>query len=48
MIENLDAIRQHGVRRFVMTEREHWTCRFCGGTIDVHHGRCSLCGKERK
>jgi hypothetical protein len=48
MIENLVEIQKIGIRAFVKTERERWTCRACGGTIDVHHGRCSSCGKERE
>jgi hypothetical protein len=48
MIENLEAIEKNGIREFVKTERERWTCKACGGTIDVHHGRCSVCCKERK
>ena len=48
MLENLDAIRQNGIRAFVRAEQERWTCRACSGTIDVHHGRCSKCGKERE
>lgn len=48
MIGNLRAIREQGIRTFVRTERERWTCRSCGGVIDVHHGRCSACGKERE
>lgn len=48
MLENLEAIRKNGIREFVKTERERWTCTTCGGTIDVHHRRCSACGKERK
>jgi hypothetical protein len=47
MIDNLESIREHGVRHFVKTERERWTCTACGGTIDVHHGRCSVCGKKQ-
>ena len=48
MIGNLEAIREHGIRYFVRTERERWTCTACGGTIDVHHGRCASCGRERE
>jgi len=48
MIENLGAIREQGIRAFVRTERERWTCTACGGAIDVHHGRCSACRKERE
>jgi hypothetical protein len=47
MIANLGAIREHGIRAFVGTERDRWTCQSCGGTIDVHHGKCADCGKER-
>jgi hypothetical protein len=48
MLANLEAIRQNGIREFVRTERERWTCTTCGGIIDVHHRRCSGCGKERE
>jgi hypothetical protein len=48
MLENLEAIREHGVRAFLRSERERWTCDACGGTIDVHHKRCSACGKDRE
>ncbi|MCK9580191.1 MAG: DUF3795 domain-containing protein [Methanoregula sp.] len=47
MIDNLEAIRKDGIREFVRTERERWTCTACGGTIDVHHGKCSDCGRVR-
>jgi hypothetical protein len=46
MLENLAAIKMDGIRAFVKSERERWTCRDCGGTIDVHRYRCSACGKE--
>ncbi len=48
MLANLETIRQHGIRMFVKSEREHRTCGTCWGTIDVHHGRCSSCGKEQE
>jgi len=48
MIENLEAIKNEGIRAFVKRERERWTCPSCGGTIDVHHGKCSVCGKARE
>jgi len=46
MLDNLAAIRKDGIRAFVRNERKRWTCTSCGGTIDVHHYRCSACGKE--
>jgi lipopolysaccharide biosynthesis regulator YciM len=45
MLDNLAAINTDGIRAFVKSERERWTCKDCGGTIDVHHYRCSSCGK---
>lgn len=47
MLENLDAIRQNGIRAFTQAEQERWTCPACSGTINVHRWRCSFCGKER-
>jgi hypothetical protein len=47
MLENLEAIRTRGIRNFVKSERECWTCKSCGGTINVHHGRCAACERER-
>jgi len=48
MIENLEAIRKHGIRKFVKTEKERWTCSDCGGIICVHRGFCFTCGKKRE
>jgi hypothetical protein len=48
MIENLETIKMNGIREFIKTERMRWTCNGCGGTIDVHLGRCSSCGKKKE
>ena len=48
IIGNLQEIRDHGIRNFVKSERERWTCRICGGVINVHRGCCASCGKERE
>ena len=48
MLENLEAIRKHGIRKFVKTEKERWTCSDCGGIICVHRGFCFTCGKKRE
>lgn len=45
MLDNLEFIRKNGIRAFVKSERERWSCKACRGTIDVHHYRCSGCGK---
>ncbi len=44
MIENLERIKQNGIRRFVKHEEVRWRCDACGGTVCVHRGRCSRCG----
>jgi hypothetical protein len=44
MLDNLMMIEKVGIREFVRIERKRWTCKICGGTIDVHHFRCSTCG----
>ena len=46
MLDNLAAIRKEGLRAFVKSERERWTCKACGGTVDIHHYRCSVCRQE--
>ena len=44
MIGNLEAIRKNGIRKFMIGERERWTCKHCGRTINVHLHCCSSCG----
>ena len=46
MLENLKYIEDFGIRAFVRWEKERWTCSECGGTICVHRGVCSTCGKS--
>jgi len=47
MIENLENIKEFGVRTFLGTENQKWTCPECGGTICVHKGYCQSCGKKK-
>ena len=47
MVENLENIRNIGVQKFAANEKKRWACSACGGTVCVHRGRCSSCGKER-
>jgi hypothetical protein len=46
MIENLEKIRDFGVREFLRKEKSKWTCSRCAGTICVHKGCCIDCGKD--
>lgn len=44
-MDNLRYIRENGMEQFLALERERWRCKDCGGTICVHDGICSKCGK---
>jgi len=43
MIENLETIKQFGIRYFIKQEKERWTCSKCGGIICVHKENCIFC-----
>ena len=45
MIENLQSIKEIGIRAFVRNEKARWTCPECGGMICVDTGCCSDCGE---
>ena len=47
MIENLESIRELGLRRFVGLEKERWRCAECGGVVCVHKEACVYCGHPR-
>ena len=42
MIDNLENIRQFGIRHFIRNEKERWTCPQCGEMICVHNPQCLL------
>jgi hypothetical protein len=47
MIDNLEFIRDYGIRNFLKNEDVRWTCSRCEGTICVHRGTCVECrGKK--
>jgi hypothetical protein len=43
MIENLENIKENGIRKFVKSEKARWACPECGGTVCVHRGHCLIC-----
>jgi hypothetical protein len=45
MLQNLESIRQIGLRSFVEKEKDRWRCGQCGGVICVHRGYCLSCRK---
>jgi hypothetical protein len=44
MIDNLNNIKQFGIRNFIRQERDRWTCPKCREIICVHEGSCIICG----
>jgi hypothetical protein len=46
-IENLEFIKEHGIRKFVASEKIKWACSKCGGIINVHKKTCSYCGDNK-
>jgi hypothetical protein len=48
MIENLNSIKQLGIRKFVKKEKAKRACPTCGGMICVHNGLCINCDKDKK
>lgn len=43
-VENLEKIRDSGIREFVREEKARWTCGECGGTVCMHKQACVSCG----
>ncbi|MFA5021914.1 MAG: DUF3795 domain-containing protein [Patescibacteria group bacterium] len=46
MLENLEFIKNNGIRMFVKKEKSKWACKKCDGTICVHRGFCLNCGNK--
>ena len=47
MVENIENIKDFGIRKFLKNEDSRWACLQCGGTICVHKDCCYICGKKR-
>ncbi len=43
MVDNLQIIKEFGVRHFIRNEKEKWTCPNCGEIICVHKPICLSC-----
>ena len=44
MIGNLMQIKKIGIRRFIRSEKEKWTCPSCKQLLCVHKPECLHCG----
>ncbi|WP_099203465.1 DUF3795 domain-containing protein [Miniphocaeibacter massiliensis] len=45
IIENSKKAKEN-TKKFLEEQVEIYTCKECGGVIDVHHKKCSDCGVE--
>lgn len=43
--ENLESIRQFGIRHFVEEQYEKHHCLRCGGLISIHNRKCFTCDR---
>ena len=43
MIDNLVYIKKSGIRQFIQSEKERWSCPACGEIICVHKPQCLAC-----
>jgi len=46
-IENLDVIKEKGIRAFIRDSKEKWKCPCCGKLLCVHRTACQNCGNPR-
>jgi hypothetical protein len=46
-VENLEHIRDRGMRSFLASQRRKWRCQSCGGLISVHNGLCFSCDQKK-
>jgi hypothetical protein len=44
MLDNLNTMKQFGIRYFIKQEKDRWPCPACGEIICVHEASCIICG----
>ncbi|MCP4705971.1 MAG: DUF3795 domain-containing protein [candidate division Zixibacteria bacterium] len=47
LIENLENIKNLGIRKYISNEKIKWNCSQCNGVICVHKNYCFECGAKR-
>ncbi|MBK8944065.1 MAG: DUF3795 domain-containing protein [Ignavibacteriae bacterium] len=47
MIENLNTIKEIGIKKFIQNEKKKWSCSKCGNIICVHREICLVCGEKK-
>ena len=47
LIDNLNFIKEHGLAKFLETQKKKWQCPECGEVICCHNGICFSCSLEK-
>ncbi|MBN1367912.1 MAG: DUF3795 domain-containing protein [Dehalococcoidales bacterium] len=47
MIENLDYIKENGIKKFLRHQTGKWQCSDCGAIICCHNGICYSCSADK-
>jgi hypothetical protein len=47
MIENLNFIKENGMKKFLNSQEKTWKCQDCGELISCHNGLCFNCDLEK-
>jgi hypothetical protein len=47
MIDNLEFIKEEGIKTFLEQQADKWECPKCGGVICCHNGICFNCGLDK-
>jgi len=47
LIDNLNFIKEHGLAKFLETQKKKWRCPECGEVICCHNGICFSCSLEK-
>ena len=47
MVDNLESIKEGGIRQFLEKQEERWKCTECGEVICCHNGICFNCGVSK-
>jgi rubrerythrin len=48
LLDNLNRIKEIGIRKYIKEEKEKWVCRKCGSLLSVHREYCLNCGQKRE
>lgn len=46
-IDNLNEIKEIGIKKFLSNQEKQWKCPTCSGIISCHNGLCYNCDKEK-